>query len=116
MRDIPSYSVPEETGQFLAARHVRLWRSAMKDLIQALDFVLQQLKDWKANGTLTDRQYQILEDQYERRRKGIEEANSTGRQVATDPDLPPADECWSCGTGVSEQDTHCFNCGAPMRG
>jgi hypothetical protein len=88
----------------------------MQDLLQALDFVLLQLKDWKANGNLTDRQYQILDDQYQRRRKGIEEAKQSGREVAIDPDLPPAEECWSCGTGVSERDTHCFDCGAPMRG
>jgi hypothetical protein len=88
----------------------------MSDLMQAIDFVLRQLKDWQANGTITSGQYTRLKDRYERQRQSLEEAQRTGQKVADDPDLPPTDECWSCGAGASELDTHCTECGAPLRG
>jgi hypothetical protein len=88
----------------------------MTDLTQALDFVLRQLRDWQLKGTITAAQYARLKDNYERRRQGLEEAQRKGQKVADDPDLPPAEECWSCGVGASELDTHCTECGAPMRG
>jgi hypothetical protein len=88
----------------------------MTDLTQALDFVLRQLRDWQLKGTITAAQYARLKDNYEHRRQGLEEAQRKGQKVADDPDLPPAEECWSCGVGASELDTHCTECGAPMRG
>jgi hypothetical protein len=88
----------------------------MNDLLQGLDFVLKQLKDWQAKGDLTSAEYRDLTERYQRRRDGIEKAIGAGQQVAADPDLPPADECWSCKTLLAEQDTHCLECGAPIRG
>ncbi len=84
------------------------------DQIEAVDFVVRRLIDWHKAGQLTDRQLQVLSDQYAKRREAMAAAASAGQLFERDPSFPRRDDCWSCTEYLYTADPYCHGCGAPL--
>ncbi len=85
-----------------------------QDQIDALDFVVRRLKAWRDDGRLTERQFQALTDDYQKRRQAMTAAASAQQVFVRDKTFPPRDECWSCRGYLHDNSSHCTECGAPI--
>jgi hypothetical protein len=84
------------------------------DQIEANDFIVRRLNDWRQAGQLTDRQLQTLADIYARRREAMLAAGNARQPFHADATFSRRDECWSCKQYLAKKSSHCHDCGAPL--